>query len=324
MRLSIIIVSYNTAKLTLQAAESAWIDAQNSPTLAKKTELFIVDNHSTDDSVELLTNFAKQSDTIHLLSLAHNLGFAKANNLAIQQCQGELILLLNSDTITHQGALEQLCSNFSKEVKPSLTSQLSSAHGQLDNLGIVAAALENIDGSFQAQGGSFPTLISLTAHMLFLDDIPFIGRFFPSTQHTGKNSRQTKVAGLEQKEWVGGTAMLIAKPVLEEVGELDQNIFMYGEDMEFCMRAQQHHWDVAIDHSARITHYGSASATSANAVKGEFNGYVYIWAKHKPYWQRQMATLILKIGASLRALLFSFSDIKKDLVPVYQQLAKEL
>lgn len=321
MRLSIIVVSFNTADLTMKAVESAWLDAQTSPQLKDKTELFVVDNHSIDSSLEKLNTFAKQSKNIHILAQPHNLGFAKANNLAIKQATGELILLLNSDTITHSGALNQLCSHFAEDELPAITATLSSAHGQLDNLGIVAAALNNPDGSYQPQGGSFPTLFSLATHMLLLDDIPVLGKLLPSTQHTGHNAHEAKRNGLEQKEWVGGTAMLIRKAVIDEVGDLDQNIFMYGEDMELCLRAHRHAWDVAIDHDAHITHYGSASASSIHAIKGEFAGYRYIWAKHKPHWQRPLVSLLLRLGATIRFLLFSFYPRKNSLVTVYKELA---
>lgn len=104
--------------------------------------------------------------------------------------------------------------------------------------------------------------------------------------------------------------MLIKRAVIDEVGSLDGNIFMYGEDVEFCMRAANHHWDVGIVPAATIVHFGSASSSSAHAILGEFKGYQYIWSKHKPLWQRPFLNLVLKLGCSLR--LFLFGTIIKD------------
>lgn len=160
-----------------------------------------------------------------------------------------------------------------------------------------------------------------------LDDIPVIGKWLPSTQHTGWRA---DLAGfgpsteLILKDWVGGTALMIRREVWEEIGLLDEQIFMYGEDIEYCMRARAHHWDIAVAPQAQVIHYGSASSSSVNAIKGEFRGYIYLWAKHKPIWQLSVARLILAVGALLRFGVFGTMKPNSQLRQVYGQLLREV
>jgi GT2 family glycosyltransferase len=308
MILSIIILNYNTKDLTLKAINSAWSDAQKSELLKGKTEIIVVDNNSKDDSVKTLRE-TFHTPHIHIIASKENGGFAKGNNIGISQAKGAYVLLLNSDTIVQHGALENLVTSLEMRPDDSSTAVLESHHGRLDRLGLLAATLLNEDGTLQPQGGSFPTLLSLFSHMTMLDDIPLLGRLLPSTQHTGMRQTEklryrTSDPRLIQRDWVGATALLIRKDVFDEIGLLDENIFMYGEDVEFCMRAKHHHWDIAIHPQAKITHYGSASSSSERAIIGELVNYYYIWSKHKPLWQQPIARLILKLGALLRIIIF--------------------
>lgn len=325
MLLSVIIVSYNTKQLLLDTLNSVLINIKNSSLLNQSSEVLVVDNNSVDESVAASHQLLSTSGVaFEVIANQDNKGFASANNQALTKAQGTYILLLNSDTIVKPGALEQLVTTFEKNPIQESTADLQSAGKSIDRLGIVAAQLYNPDGSIQPQGGSFPTLFSLSSHMLMLDDIPVVGRFLPSTQHTGK--RQSKIQGqhLLTMDWVGGTAMMIRKETLQETGPLDQNIFMYGEDVELCLRAQAHHWDIAIDPQAQIEHFGSASSTSENALKGELKGYLYLWSKHKPLWQLPLVKLVLKAGCLLRVVVFGTISNQPAKVAVYRSLLREL
>lgn len=306
MLLSVIVVSYNTQTLTLQALRSAQTDALHSQLLKKDTELIVIDNNSSDDSLTALKEFKKQSQLpFTVIENSENVGFARANNQGIAVATGKYILLLNSDTIVEAGALETMVQTF--EDMPDMSSSVvSSEHGKIDHLGILAATLKNPDGTLQHQGGSLPSLASLFFHMSFIDDLPIIGQFLPSTQHTGKRADKSSDAHiLTPSGWVGGTALMIRREVIDEIGALDEHIFMYGEDVEWCMRAQAHHWDVAIHNHAYITHLQAQSSSSENALKGELLGYQYIWSKHKPFWQIPIAKTILLLGIFLRIGIFS-------------------
>lgn len=306
--LSIIVVSFNTADLTLQAIKAVIDDLQLNSSLLEKTELIIIDNNSKDNSVkkvkELVSNKASKLD-ISLTVNKKNLGFAQANNLGIRQSKGKYIFLLNSDTIVQAGTLAQLIKTFEQHPLDGTTSSLSSHKNSLDHLGILSASLLNSDSSPQPQGGSLPALFPLFNQMFFLDDLPVIGKWLPTLQETGK-AKKTILSDNKpyQKGWVAGTAMMLRRELIEDIGDLDPNIFMYGEDVEYCMRAKHHHWDIAIDPAARVIHFGSASSSSEAAILGEIQSYLYIWAKHKPYWQRRFLKAILYSGILLRVFLF--------------------
>jgi N-acetylglucosaminyl-diphospho-decaprenol L-rhamnosyltransferase len=323
--LSIIIVSYNTSDLTIQTLASVIADLKQSPKLSGQTEIILVDNDSSDSSVADIQKWHKTLSateskrfTFELIKNPKNTGFAQANNLALSKAQGRYFFLLNSDTIVQPGALQSLVETFEEHAPDEITAHLGKLSSDTDRLGIVAASLFNPDQSPQPQGGSFPTLFSLANHMLMLDDIPVVGRFLPSTQHTGKRASHLSI-----QDWVGGTAMMIRRELIAEIGGLDQEIFMYGEDVEFCLRARNHHWDIAIQPQAKITHIGSASSTSERALKGEFYGYLHIWRKHKHVLQMPLLRLILKTGALLRSFLFGTMVHQPDKARVYRELWRE-
>lgn len=319
--LSVIVVSFNTKDLTVNTLNSVAADVDRTPRLRNKCELIVVDNHSQDGSVEAVNNLEFEHCSLQVIVNQENKGFAHANNQGIERSQGQYIFLLNSDAVVQPHCLDKLITALDSYPDNSSTAQLSSFHGRLDQLGIAAAQLKNKDGSIQPQGGSFPNLWSLANHMLLIDDLPLIGKLLPSTQHTGlrfKPKLQAKKT-LIQKDWVGGTAMMIDRAVVNEIGALDPNIFMYGEDIEFCLRARHHHWDVAVHTEAEATHVGSASSSSEQALLGEIKGYLYIWAKHKPVWQIPILKLLIWLGCWLRIFLFSFKQDERKKVKTYKQ-----
>lgn len=310
MKLSIITVSYNTKDLTLQTLKSAIKEINSSKLLKGQTEIFVVDNNSNDGSPQACEELFKKLKFTHFKVFANkeNLGFAKANNQATEKAKGKYILLLNSDTITHEKSLTLMVEAMELGGIKEQTANLESS-SPLDKLGILAPTLLNPDGSIQNQGGSLPSLAAVASQMFFLDDLPFIGKFFPSTQHTGLSdfafqSYDENTPKLIPKGWVGGTAMMIRRELIDDIGMLDGNIFMYGEDQEYCMRARNHHWDVAIHPKAKITHFGFASSSSRNAIHGEIKGYLYIWKKHKPTWQFPFLKLIIFKGVLFRQIIY--------------------
>ncbi len=327
--LSVIIVSYNTKDLTLQTLTSVKTEVLKSKLLAGKTDIFVVDNHSQDNSLKAVRAFAKQSQVpTTIIANKDNLGFGAANNQALAQSKAKYVVFLNSDTIVKKGGLAKVVATFESAQDPTVeaTSELSSEHKTLDRVGIIASSLLNQDGSPQPQGGNIPTLGSLTSHMFFLDDLPLIGRLMPSTQHTGKSGRSQKVGSdtLIPMGWVGGTALCAKREMLTETGNFDENIFMYGEDIELCMRAHRHHWDVAMHPGAHIVHLQSASSSSKNALIGELTGYLYIWSKHKPLWQIDFVKFILSLGCLLRLVIFDTIVPDRHKAAIYREALKKV
>lgn len=295
LKLSIIIVSFNTAELTQRCLESVISDITQSKTLAKSCEVFVVDNDSTDDSAKIIQSLITKFSNVlplQLIQNKENLGFAKANNQALKQTRGEYLLLLNSDSIVQNGALEAL-------VNALQTAELTNKNNKL---GLVAASLWNPDGSYQSQGGDQISLIAAKVQWLMLDDLPIIGKFLPSLQ---KKLKQPPLdQSIQPMGWVGATALCFPRKLYESIGGLDESIFMYAEDMEFCLRAQRAGWGSAIAHQAKIVHVGSASSNSQQAKLGEVRGMLQFWPKYFGETSTLLLKLILSFGSCLRFCLF--------------------
>ncbi len=281
MDLSIIIINYKTKKITADCLKSIL----NSTDKLKK-EVIVVDNGSDDGSIEYLK---KHFPTIKIYSSGGNLGFARGNNFGAKKAKGKYIWLLNSDTLLKKTTIQTLF---------NLALQ--------NNSKIASCRLCNIDGSTQPQGGYLPRLSRLAAWMWFIDDLPILNKiikpyqqrqleFFKSDQHPG---------------WLGGTALLIKKDLYQKMNGLDKNIFMYGEDVEFCLRAS--HLKIKLDYFSKpsLVHLGQASGSSRGAVLGEFKGLKYIYQKHYSLYKTTILKFLLKTGALLRVFLFGI--ILKD------------
>ena len=330
--LSAIIVSYNTKDLTIQALTSLLKEIKSSDLLKKKSEILVVDNHSQDGSIQAIKQFFHQAKfrDYQLIVNKKNLGFARANNQALKQAQGQYLLLLNSDTIVQSGAIDTLVKTFIQHPDQLATATTQDSDEIVDYLGILSPTLLNADGSLQPQGGSQISLRAIFNQMFFLDDLPVIGKYLPSTQQTGRSQqlnqqqlldKQRQQTQLIYKAWVSGAAMMIRKAVIDQIGYLDKNIFMYGEDQEFCLRARNHHFDIAVHPHAEVVHLGSASSSSEQAIVGEFKSYQYIWQKHFPAYQQRLLRWILRAGARFRMLIYRLTGNQRQATIYREALA---
>lgn len=278
--LSIIIVNYNTKDITLNCLKAVF---------ASKThytyEVIVVDNASSDGSVPA---FKKTQWPLTLIANAKNGGFANANNIGAHSASGKYIWLLNSDTIIQPTTIEQLMT-------------LAIKH----NSYLATCTLLNPDGSIQPQGGALPTLPNITTWMLNLDVLPFIRQLIPPYQLSQPYPSQPQLG------WAGGTALLVRRDLYHSLRGLDEHIFMYGEDVEFCFRASQGFIHVDYFPQPKLVHLGQASGSSERAILGEFSGLKYIFNKHKPYFDRVYLKFILKCGCFFRTVIYSIKGDKK-------------
>ena len=226
--LSIIIVSYNTREL-LRACLSSIVE-----TLASDVpyEIIVVDNASVDGSVEMLREFPQ----VKLVESEKNLGFAAANNRGLALSSGRYLLLLNSDTVLRKGALQELVDFL--ETHPGV--------------GVVTGRLMYGDGSFQHSAFSFPTL-----WMTFFDFFPLNHRFVDSRLN-GRYPKGAYAAPFEIDHPLGA-CMMVRREVLEQVGPLSEDYFMYCEEIDWCLRIKAAGWRIYCQPKAEIVHYGGQS-----------------------------------------------------------------
>lgn len=292
--LSVIIVNYNTSSL-LQTCVGALYASLKLSDLTDCSEIIVVDNASKDDSVKMLTK--KYPDVLLLLN-NKNVGFAKANNQGIEKSKGEYILLLNSDARVCDDAIE-------KSIR--LLKQEKTA-------GVVSGKLIYEDGTLQKSAGFFPHLISVFNWMFFVDDIPLLN-FFLKPYHVDDARFYEKS---QQTDWVSGAYFFFRREIIEKAGLLDDAVFMYGEEVEWCYRIKKAGFEIRYDPSFRVVHdKGGSSLNGKNAgIVEEFRFIIYFYGKYKPHWQQNLVRFILKAGSRLRSILFG-------IIPRYR-LRKEL
>ncbi len=319
-RVAVAIVSYNTSALTARAIQTVLDSA------GVQLDIHVVDNHSTDRTLSTLrrrfqvapNQMATTIDSISATETAQignhqltvwladaNLGFGRANNLVIDQTDAEYLLFLNSDTEVKPDTIVNLVRQFERlQQQPVETAVLARWQRRIENPGIIAAQLLNPDGSVQRQGGALPTLGNIFRWISFVDDLPGLSRLFSSYQHQEAEMRSISRRIVTKVGWVGGTAMMISRPCLSEIGGFDPKIFMYGEDVDLCWRATERHWDVVITSTAEVIHLGSASSSKKNAILGEISGLVYLWEKHHNLSEFRLLKFVLRWGLRWRSFIF--------------------
>jgi GT2 family glycosyltransferase len=246
--LTIIIVNHNT-RIDLDRCLRSLSDRP--PRVSH--EIVVVDNGSTDQSVELV----RQSwPSVRLIEAGSNQGFARANNLAIRATRGELLLLLNSDTVVPAGALDRLVEDLRAD--PAIA-----AIGPRIVDGQARAEL-----SFGYSTGPWGDLQQKFARRLALNWI----------------ERQTRQA--KDVAWVTGACLLVRRADAEAVGLLDERYFMYCEDMDFCTALRARGRRVRFSPAAEIVHFrGRSAATSpATAAAAYRKSQVRFYQKYHPGW----------------------------------------
>ncbi len=232
MRLSVVIVNWNTGDLIRSCVESVYADlAAYADLPAFETEVFVVDSASTDGSTPAVQ--AQFPDAIYIYS-PQNIGFGPSNNLALRQAMGDYILLLNPDTLVQPGAIQTLL-------------RFMEQHPQA---GAAAARLLNPDGSLQYSCSPEPTLKGEFLRLFHLGSVRPDG-YYPMETWDLATSRPVEV--------ILGACMLVRKTVLDQVGLFDERFFMYNEETDLCHRIRQDGWQIYWVPQAQVTHYGGQS-----------------------------------------------------------------
>ncbi len=276
---SILIVNYKTKDITIQA-----IDAVMASKTRYSYEIIVVDNKSEDGSLEAIQ--AKFPE-ITIIASGENGGFAKANNLAATKASGKYVWLLNSDTIITPDTIEKILDDAEKN------------HSY-----VASCKLRNKDGSIQPQGGALPTIKRIALWMLNLDR-------FAAREDLYQNSRPDDFTQNRESGWLGGTALLVRRDLYQSINGLDDHIFMYGEDVEFCIRVHAGGLPIHYFSDPELIHLGQASGSSERAVLGEFSGLKYIYKKHHTRADQVKLSFLLKVGALLRMLVYTLTGDSK-------------
>ena len=211
IQLSIIIINYKSAQLVCDCLRSIY--AQN--TLIN-FEIIVVDNHSKDGSKEKITHSFPQ---VIWTQMNYNSGFARANNIGIRKSKGDVVLLLNPDTIIENNAIERCYDNF-------FSSQYIACGVQLLN----PDRSPQIAGNYAMKGG-----------LNYLLPLPYIGFFLKSIATFFKIAKPNvaNASGTVNVDWINGAFLMVKKEGIQKAGLLDEDFFLYAEEAEWCSRLRK-------------------------------------------------------------------------------------
>ena len=276
MKLSVVIVSYNVRELL-----TACIDSVVKASEGIDAEVFVVDNKSADDTVEVI---CRDYPWVHLINNKENLGFSKANNIAIRQSEGEYVLLLNPDTVVAEGTLRGVV-------------EFMDQHPEAGGAGV---RMHNADGTLAPESRrAVPTPLVAARKML-----GFTKRYYMSNLPWDKPGKI---------EVVSGAFMMLRRKAIDQVGLLDEDFFMYGEDIDLSYRLLKggwQNWYLPLD----IIHYKGQSTQKSDFryVHVFYQAMLIFFRKHYSHLSF-FFTLPVKVAIYFRASLALADLIRKKL-----------
>ena len=288
MKISVVIVNYNVKYYVGQC-----IDSVRRALQGIDSEIIVVDNHSRDGSVDYLSKI----EGVRIIESGHNLGFSKANNIAIRQSTAEYVLMLNPDTIVAEDAIRMII-------------DFADSHPQAGGIGVRmhndwgTTARESRRG-LPSPMTSFYKIIGLSKR---LPQHRKYGRYYMGWLPWDSPSRI---------EVVSGACFLVRRKALDEVGLMDEDYFMYGEDIDLSYRLLKGGWENWFV-PADIIHYKGESTqkTSFNYVHVFYNAMLIFMRKHYSHlswliiWPLQIAVYFIALLALMATL---FDRMKKSL-----------
>lgn len=246
--LSIVIVNFNGAELVAECLRTLYQHNDISD-----LELIIADNQSTDNSRERIL---QQFPAVHWIDMGYNSGFARANNAGMKAARGDIILLLNPDTV-------------------SIDNSVNRCHYALSQSEYIAAGVQLVDrqGEPQISGNFF-----IKGGLNHLLPIPYWGGFLRWLGYkSGSKVPNVKVAkAIEDVDWITGAFLMVKRDAIEKAGMMDEDFFLYGEEIEWCSRLKKT-GRLCIFGDMRIIHL---EGTSINKSLGtEDRGYYNLYDK---------------------------------------------
>lgn len=289
--LTVIIVNWNSWEYA-----SRCLDSLRQTVKKTNYEIILIDNFSSEDrSEEFRQKFSDLS--LSVTRNRENLGFAKACNQGLAAAAGRYALLLNPDVVLEEGTLEKSLAYM--QSKPQI--------------GVLGCRLLNEDGSLQKwTAGSFLTPATAFNHYFFLSAL--VPCFFKSFVMTEESETATEV------DWVCGAYLMVRREAWQNAGVLSEKFFMYGEDMEWCMRMKKAGWKVVYLPEAAVKHFSGASLAKAPKEKfwrGQYGLGLYMASQGYNVFQVGFFHAMAATGFFLRSLLYSLKGVltlnKKDL-----------
>lgn len=260
MDLSVIIVNYNTKELLKNCVESV-------KNTYPECEIIVVDNASTDGSREEILKMPVKA----VLS-EENSGFSKANNMGLKSATGENILFLNPDTVVHPETLTG-CLEFLKANK---------------NVGAAGCRVVLPDGSLdKACKRKFPNVFNSFCTIFK------IAKVFPKLGYNVLGNDE----GIYPVDCLVGAFMMCPKAVLDKTGGFDEDFFMYGEDVDLCLRIKKAGYDIFYLGNLAIDHVKGAVGKKSKKAKIAFYDSMSIY--YKKHFKKGIFTFLVDIAVNI-------------------------
>jgi len=230
MKLSIVILCWNDLKVIRDCLRSIY-----DGTHATDFEVIVSDNGSTDGSIEFIhQNYPRT----RVLENGANLGFAKGNNVGIRASRGKYVLILNPDTIIHDGSLDKLVA-------------FADRHPEA---GAFGCRVLNPDGTYQVSARLFPTVRRYWVAALYLTPLQGVSDFFGYEEYRGwKGDRERLI------DWQSGCCVMFRGEVLQRLGGFDEQFFYHFEEVDLCRRVWNAGFPIIFTPEPTITHLGGQS-----------------------------------------------------------------
>ena len=257
MDLSVVIVGWN-AKHYLELC----LDSLSVAPPRRSMEIIVVDNASSDGSVEMIE---ARFPTVKVIRSHENLGFARGNNVGIRQCQGRYIALVNPDVIVLPGCLDALADFLDQNPK----------------VGNVGPRVLNPDMTMQSTCRKFPTIWNNFCAASSLATVFKNSKFF-----AGEHMFYFAHDRILPVDVLVGCFSMIRREAFDEVGLLDENLFMYGDDVDWCRRCWEAGWQVVFFPGAKAIH-DRGKITAPYPVRfavAQQKSVLHYWTKHHGVW----------------------------------------
>ena len=280
IRVRVVMVNYKTADLAIRCLQALAEERQILQHI--DVEAYVVDNYSGDGSAEKLqaaVDTHQWSEWMRVIAADSNGGFAYGNNLAMRpsltdEPRPDYIWLLNPDTCLRPGATKALVEFMQINTKA----------------GLAVSRLEDEDGTPQAAGFRFPSVIS---EMLGAARLGVLDRLFHNHKLVMPITEQAS-----QADWLAGASLIIRKDVLDDIGIMDETYFLYYEELDYCFQAKKQGWELWTVPNSRVFHIVGASTGISDTRKQ---------APRRPqYWFDSRRRYFLKNYSPWRVALVDF------------------
>ncbi len=253
MKLSIVILCWNDLKVIADCLASIYAG-----TRSVEFEVIVSDNGSTDGSTAFIR---KEFPQVRIIENGVNLRFAKGNNVAIRVSRGEYVLILNPDTIIHEGTLDKLIAFADK-------------HGEA---GAFGCRVMNEDGTYQACIRPMFTVRSEWCAALGLGQLARLSDWFQPGVYVGWKGDTERTVG-----WPAGCFILFRGELLKQLGGFDEQFFYFYEDTDLCRRIWDSGHSILYTPDVTITHLGGQSTNkrfppTGFALDSQVTRYLYYY-----------------------------------------------